>query len=161
MRSTVPASLGRHLRTGYLKGGNSVQELAEKVGIHPRAPLKDVEYFNAPPAEGNDHEFGKGSTAYNRYQGDARMVRTRAWRHPQGPFYAIKLVVGDFGTFAGLTTDEARGCSARRSADPGPLRRRKRHRQHHGRQLSWRGHHARPGLTFGYIAGKHLSGTAP
>ncbi|MES1264313.1 MAG: FAD-binding protein, partial [Variovorax sp.] len=51
--------------------------------------------------------FGKGSKAYNRYQGDA-LVAPNPCVAPlaHGPFYAIKLVVGDIGTFAGLVTDE-------------------------------------------------------
>ena len=55
---------------------------------------------------GVDTKFGKGSTAYNRYQGDS-MVKPNPCMAPiqQGPFYAIKIVVGEIGTFAGLATD--------------------------------------------------------
>ena len=62
--------------------------------------------FNANAQRGDDPEFGKGSKAYNRYQGDA-LVTPNPCLAPleTGPYYAIKLVVGDIGTFAGLQTD--------------------------------------------------------
>jgi predicted oxidoreductase len=51
--------------------------------------------------------FGKGSLAYNRYQGDALHAPNPCVAPLEhGPFYAIKLVIGDIGTFAGLVTDE-------------------------------------------------------
>jgi len=62
--------------------------------------------FNRDAASGTDTKFNKGSTAYNRYQGDA-LVKPNPCMAPitTGPFYAIKLVIGEIGTFAGLATD--------------------------------------------------------
>ena len=61
---------------------------------------------NRGARSGTDQAFGKGSKAYNRYQGDAQQVPNPCVAPLEnGPFYAIRLVVGDIGTFAGLSTD--------------------------------------------------------
>jgi succinate dehydrogenase/fumarate reductase flavoprotein subunit len=102
-----PLPFGRHLKSGYLKRGATVAELAQQIGIEPAVLQATVDDFNRGARNGEDPAFGKGSKAYNRYQGD-ELVKPNPCVAPleQGPFYAIKLVVGDIGTFAGLVTDE-------------------------------------------------------
>ena len=102
----APLPIGRHLRSGYLLRGNTVAELAGRIGVTPAVLEATVKEFNANAQRGDDPEFGKGSKAYNRYQGDA-LVTPNPCLAPleTGPYYAIKLVVGDIGTFAGLQTD--------------------------------------------------------
>lgn len=103
----APLPIGRHLRSGYLKRGATVAELAARIGISPAVLETTIAEFNAAAKRGEDPAFGKGSQAYNRYQGDA-LVTPNPCLAPleHGPYYAIKLVVGDIGTFAGLVTDE-------------------------------------------------------
>ena len=103
----APLPIGRHLRSGYLKHGATVAELARQIGIAPEVLEATVREFNAAARSGKDPAFGKGSKAYNRYQGDAA-VQPNPCVAPleHGPFYAIRLVIGDIGTFAGLVTDE-------------------------------------------------------
>jgi succinate dehydrogenase/fumarate reductase flavoprotein subunit len=103
----APLPIGRHLRSGYLKRGTTVAELAKQIGIAPATLEATVAQFNEAARQGQDPAFGKGSLAYNRYQGDA-LVTPNPCLAPleNGPYYAIKLVVGDIGTFAGLVTDE-------------------------------------------------------
>lgn len=101
-----PLPIGKHLKSGYLKRGNSLQELASAIGVPAASLQEEVEVFNRDAASGIDSKFSKGSTAYNRYQGDS-LVRPNPCMAPilRGPFYAIKVVVGEIGTFAGLATD--------------------------------------------------------
>ena len=101
-----PLPIGKHLKSGYLKRGNTLEALAKEIGV-PVATLKEeVQTFNRDAVTGVDTKFGKGSTAYNRYQGDS-LVKPNPCMAPieKGPFYAIKVVVGEIGTFAGLSTD--------------------------------------------------------
>ena len=65
-----------------------------------------VEAFNREAVLGRDPQFGKGSKAYNRYQGDA-LHGPNPCVAPivKGPYYAIKVMIGDIGTFAGLKVD--------------------------------------------------------
>ena len=102
-----PLPIGRHLRSGYLKRGATVSELAKQIGIAPAALESTVAGFNTFAARGEDPDFAKGSKSYNRYQGDALVTPNPCVAPLQtGPYYAIKLVVGDIGTFAGLITNE-------------------------------------------------------
>ena len=103
-----PLPIGKHLKNGYLKRGNSLEELARTIGVPEGALKGEVETFNRDAASGNDTKFAKGSTAYNRYQGDS-LVKPNPCMAPiqKGPFYAIKIVVGEIGTFAGLATNES------------------------------------------------------
>jgi len=103
-----PLPIGKHLKSGYLKRGKSLEELASVIGVPAAALKEEIETFNRDAVTGVDTQFGKGSTAYNRYQGDS-LVKPNPCMAPiqQGPFYAIKIVVGEIGTFAGLATDAA------------------------------------------------------
>jgi succinate dehydrogenase/fumarate reductase flavoprotein subunit len=101
-----PLPIGKHLKSGYLLRGNSIEDLANVIGVPAAALEQEIETFNRDAITGVDTQFGKGSTAYNRYQGDS-LVKPNPCMAPikAGPFYAIKVVVGEIGTFAGLATD--------------------------------------------------------
>lgn len=101
-----PLPIGKHLKSGYLLRGNSIEDLASAIGVPVAALKQEIETFNRDAITGVDTQFGKGSTAYNRYQGDS-LVKPNPCMAPikAGPFYAIKVVVGEIGTFAGLATD--------------------------------------------------------
>lgn len=101
-----PLPIGKHLKSGYLKRGDSLEALAKEIGVPVTALKEEVHTFNRDAVTGVDTKFGKGSTAYNRYQGDS-LVKPNPCMAPieKGPFYAIKLVVGEIGTFAGIATD--------------------------------------------------------
>ena len=56
--------------------------------------------------KGEDPAFGRGSTPYNRHQGDAgNKPNPCVAPIERGPFYAVKVFPGSFGTFAGLKAD--------------------------------------------------------
>lgn len=101
-----PLPIKRYLDTGYLTRGASVAELAQKTGIDAGSLRQTVEAFNREAVLGRDPQFGKGSKAYNRYQGDA-LHGPNPCVAPivKGPYYAIKVMIGDIGTFAGLKVD--------------------------------------------------------
>ncbi|MCX7250025.1 MAG: FAD-dependent oxidoreductase [Burkholderiales bacterium] len=101
-----PLPIGKHLKSGYLKRGSSLAALAKEIGVPVAALTQEVQTFNRDAATGVDTRFGKGSTAYNRYQGDS-LVKPNPCMAPieKGPYYALKIVVGEIGTFAGIATD--------------------------------------------------------
>lgn len=103
-----PLPLGPALRSGYLRRGRTLGELARRCGIDPEALEWTVGRYNETARRGEDPEFGRGRTAYNRYLGDPA-VRPNPCVAPLDapPFYAVRLVMGDLGTFAGLRTDAA------------------------------------------------------
>src|SRR5207248_7421130 len=101
-----PMPLRRHLRDGYLLRGDTLAALAERAGIDAAALQASVAKFNASAASGADAEFGKGSRAYNRFQGDALHGPNPCVAPIEhAPFYAIKMVIGDLGIYAGIRTD--------------------------------------------------------
>lgn len=156
-----PLPIGRHLRSGYLKRGSTVAELAGKIGVDPKSLERTVNEFNASARNGEDPAFEKGSKAYNRYQGDS-LVTPNPCVAPleRGPYYAIKLVIGDIGTFAGLVTDEntrvlnalgqpIRGLHAVGNDAASIM----------GGNYPGAGITLGPALTFGYVAGLQLAST--
>ncbi|MBR0797693.1 FAD-dependent oxidoreductase [Bradyrhizobium jicamae] len=157
-----PMPLRHHLNTGYLKRGATLAELAAQAGIDAKGLEATVAEFNKTAEEGRDPLFGKGSRAYNRYQGDA-LHGPNPCVAPldHGPFYAIKMVIGDLGTYAGIVTDaQARALDAQRQVIPGLYAVGNDMASIMGGNYPGAGITLGPALTFGYIAGKHLAGAA-
>jgi len=157
-----PMPLGHHLRTGYLMRGDTLEALAAKAGIDAKASTETVKQFNATAPQGHDAAFGKGSKAYNRYQGDALHGPNPCVAPIEnGPFYAIKMVVGDLGTYAGIVTDEnARALDAEGRVIPGLYAAGNDMASIMGGNYPGAGITLGPALTFGYIAGRHLADSA-
>jgi succinate dehydrogenase/fumarate reductase flavoprotein subunit len=161
----APMPLGPWLKNDYLKRGQSLAELAQACGIDAQALQATVQRYNALAQDGKDRDFGKGETAYNRIQGDAINAIQRGLRNPcmgpieRGPFYAVKVVMGSLGTFAGLrVNDHAQVIDAQGQAIPGLYA--------GGNDLSsmMGGHYPAggitlgPAMTFGFIAAHHAAG---
>ncbi|MCW5652839.1 FAD-dependent oxidoreductase [Hydrogenophaga sp.] len=155
----APLPIGRHLRSGYLKRGATVAALAREIDVDPAVLERTVAEFNAGAQRGEDPAFGKGSKAYNRYQGDATVAPNPCVAPLEhGPYYAIKLVVGDIGTFAGLVTDErTRVLDAQRQPIPGLYAVGNDAASVMGGNYPGAGITLGPALTFGYVAGRELA----
>src|SRR3982751_4504248 len=154
-----PMPTGHHLRTGYLKRGATLAELAHQTGIDGKGLEATVAAFNKTAADGQDPAFGKGSRAYNRYQGDA-LHGPNPCIAPikDGPFYAIKMVVGDLGTYAGIRTDaNARAIDAQGLPIAGLYAVGNDMASIMGGSYPGAGITLGPALTFGYIAGRHIA----
>jgi succinate dehydrogenase/fumarate reductase flavoprotein subunit len=101
-----PFPTSPYRRSGYLQRANSLAELAAQCGIDPQGLASTVAAYNSYAKDGYDPQFHKGSTPYNRVQGDARHAPNPCVAPLEdGPFYAVKLLPGSLGTFAGLATD--------------------------------------------------------
>jgi succinate dehydrogenase/fumarate reductase flavoprotein subunit len=147
------------VESGYLFAADSVEALARKIDVDVANLATTIDAMNAAAASGLDPEFGKGSTAYNRYLGDADNKPNPCLgpiRSP--PFYAVRVWPGDIGTATGLRTDRyARVLNE--AGDPiGGL-------YACGSDMNsiMAGHYPAggitlgPALTFGYIAGRHAA----
>ena len=100
----APMPLGAHVRSGYLKRADTLQALAQSCGLNPEVLSQTVMRYNAMAVSGTDHDFAKGATPYNRVQGDGTRRLSNPCMAPmqQGPYYAVQVVQGSLGTFAGL-----------------------------------------------------------
>lgn len=94
------------LRSGYLRKGRSLAELAQKIGVPADALEHTVADYNCMCEAGRDTEFGKGADAYQRHLGDLTSKGHPNLGQIRGdPFYAIELRPGVIGTATGLRTD--------------------------------------------------------
>ena len=155
-----PLPLAPFIRSGYLLRGSSVDELAKLCGINSEALVETVRLFNEHARQGEDPQFGRGSTPYNRKQGDP-LHEPNPCVAPieQGPFYAVKVLPGSFGTFAGLKTN---GFAQVLGRDDRPIA----GLYAVGTDMASvmggfypsGGINLGPAMTFGYIAGRHAAG---
>ena len=104
----APMPIAGNLRSGYLLRGRTLAELARHCGIDPQALQATVQRYNRQAMEGRDADFAKGETPYNRMQGDAAAGHPNPCMAPlnKGPYYAVKVVPGSLGTFAGLRVND-------------------------------------------------------
>ncbi|WP_108260571.1 FAD-dependent oxidoreductase [Mangrovicoccus ximenensis] len=156
----TPVPYKQHLKTGYLLRGKTIAELAEQIGADPVQLEKTVAEFNRHAVDGKDPEFHKGSTAYNRSLGDPEHKPNPCVAPVRkGPFYAVKLVIGDLGTFAGLRADEnARVLDTEGRAITGLYAAGNDAASIMGGNYPGGGITLGPAITFGYIAARHMAG---
>jgi len=100
----APLPLSAMLKNGYLKRAPTWSGLAQLCGIAPDALQTTVRHYNQQALVGKDQDFAKGETPYNRMQGDVWAGHLNPCMAPlgKGPYYAVKVVAGSLGTFAGL-----------------------------------------------------------
>ncbi len=142
----------------FLSKANSLRELAEIVGIDPDGLEATQQRFNEFARTGKDEDFQRGDSSYDRYYSDPT-VTPNPCLGPivKPPFYCVTLYPGEMGTAGGLVVNcDAQvmrpddvpipglyACgntsTALLPAYPGP-----------GSTLG-------PAMTFGYLAGRHLS----
>ena len=154
-----PVPLTPLLRSGYLVSAPTLRELANKCGIDADALEDTVAKFNAAARVGDDPEFGRGRTPFNRYGGDPE-ARPNPSLAPieRGPFYAVKVRQGTFGTFAGLIADEhSRLLDGAGRPIPGAYVVGVDRKNVFGGHYPAGGVNIGPAMTFGYLAGLDLS----
>lgn len=160
----APLPLRPYLRSGYLKRGRTLAALATECGINASALTATVARYNSQTAAGVDADFHKGETAYNRIQGDAKHGGPNPCMAPitQAPFYAVRVVPGSLGTFAGLVTDNNAQVLDSSGAPIGGLYAcgNDMNSIMGGRYPSG-GITLGPAMTFGYLAARHAAALPP
>ncbi|SFJ53354.1 FAD-dependent oxidoreductase [Celeribacter neptunius] len=148
------------IKQGYLIQGKTIRDLAEQIGADPAQMERTVAEFNKHAVKGEDPEFGKGSTAYNRSLGDPdHKPNPCVAPVKKGPFYAVRLYVGDLGTFAGMKTNEYSQVLSEDGKPIGGLYAAGNDAASiMGGNYPGGGITLGPALTFGYIAARHMAG---
>lgn len=155
-----PVPYKQLIKQGYLFCGKTLKDLAREIGADGAQLEKTVAEFNKHAVKGEDPEFGKGSTSYNRSLGDPdHKPNPCVAPVAKGPFYAVRLHIGDLGTFAGLQTNEnaqvldetgqpIKGLYAAGNDAASVM----------GGNYPGGGITLGPAITFGYIASRHMAG---
>lgn len=154
---------GRGLRPfladGYLSEASTLAGLAAKLGIDVEGLQGSVARMNDFAESGKDPDFGRGSTDYQRAQGDPAHgpnpclgpIRT-------APFYAVRLYPGDIGAATGLRTDtDARTLDDEGEPVPGLYAVGNDMHSVMGGVYPGPGITLGPGLTFAYLAARHAT----
>ena len=155
-----PARLKPYLASGYIVSGETPEELERKIGIDAGGLSETLRAFNEGARRGEDPEFGRGTDAYQRFNGaPGHEPNPCVAPLDQPPYYAVRLVPGDIGTFAGLSTDgSARVLDTTGNVIPGLYAAGNDMASVMGGTYPGAGITIGPALTFGYIAGRHLAG---
>lgn len=149
---------GRLFKEKFIAIEDTLDNLAKAMDIDPQGLANTVSSFNENAAKGEDPEFDRGKSAYDRYYGDPGVTPNPCLAPiVKPPFYAMRMEPGDFGTQGGLSTNKngqvlstegtpieglyaCGNCSAAiLPTYPGP-----------GSTLG-------PAMTFAYLAAKHLT----
>jgi succinate dehydrogenase/fumarate reductase flavoprotein subunit len=156
----APMPLGGLISKGYLFKGRTLAELARAAGLDADALEATVREYNAGATHGVDAQFGRGTTSFNRYLADPdNKPNPCVAPIGKGPYYAVKVVMGDLGTFDGLRTD-AVGQVLRDdgSAVAGLFAVGNDRASIMGGNYPGAGITLGPNMTFGYITGRFIAG---
>lgn len=137
-------------------------ELAAKTGIDPGGLARTVESWNRHVADGEDPDFGRGSSAYDGYWGDDSAT-TQAGKTlgpiDTAPYYAVPVRIGAMGTKGGPRTDhDARVLHVGGEPIPGLFAAGNAMGGVTGRAYGGAGGTLGPAMVFGYRAG-HAAAT--
>ena len=156
----APMPLGPLLRNGYLLKGNTLAELAAKAGIDGQGLEHTVREYNLGAVHGEDRQFGRGSTTFNRYLADPQQQPNPCVAPlGDGPYFAVKVVMGDLGTFDGIRTSVVgEVLDGERRAITGLYAVGNDRASIMGGNYPGAGITLGPIMTFGYITGRHLAG---
>lgn len=158
----APMPIGKFLRNGYLVKGNTLAELAKNAGIDPAGLEQTVREYNVGAVKGEDPAFGRGRTSFNRYLADpANQPNPCVAPVQAGPFFAVKLIMGDLGTFDGIQTSVV-GEVLRRDGRPiaGLYAVGNDRASIMGGNYPGAGITHGPNMTFGYVTGNHIADRA-
>jgi succinate dehydrogenase/fumarate reductase flavoprotein subunit len=107
-----------YLSTGYLIEADSIEDLAGRIGVDPQGLRETVQQHNRFATTGDDAEFGKGSTEFDRNNGDPRHSPNPCLGTIDAPpFYGMAVYPSTLGSSIGLHAD-ANGHALDASSEP-------------------------------------------
>ncbi len=156
-----PGRKAPYLASGYIVSAATPAALGQKLGIDAAGLAATVKRYNADAQRGEDTEFHRGTDAYQRFNGAVGHTPNPCVAPLQmAPFYAVRLIPGDIGTFAGLKTDaDARVLDREGQVIAGLFAVGNDAASVMGGTYPGAGITIGPALTFGYIAGRALAGS--
>ena len=151
--------LGRYVESGYLKQATSIADLAREADISPQGLEETVARYNALVAAGEDADFHKGETVYDRANADPS-VKPNPCLGPirTPPFYAVAVYPTPLGTSHGLLANvNAQVCRADGSAIEGLYVCGNDMQSAFGGEYPGAGGQLGQAMTFAWIAARHAA----
>lgn len=145
----------------YMIQAGTLEELAAQAGIDAEGLCATVARFNAMVRQGHDDDFQRGDNSYDNFY----MWGDPAFDPPyrtlgvidQAPYYAVKMESGALGTAGGPKTNgDAQVLDWDGNPIPGLYAAGNAMAAALGEAYGGAGGTLGPGMTFGYIAGRHL-----
>jgi succinate dehydrogenase/fumarate reductase flavoprotein subunit len=91
---------------GWVRRYDTLDALAEAVGIDPSGLSETVERFNQSVRNGEDPDFRRGSSVYDRCYGAPDADQPNLGTIERPPFFAVELIASALGTKGGPMTNE-------------------------------------------------------
>jgi len=146
----------------WMVRGDTLPDLAEKLGIPGNNLVETVDRFNRFAKEGKDPDFHRGESTYDRQWGEfvfpGRQPSTVLGPLEKPPFYGVKLSLTTAGNLGGLVTNaNGQVMHVRGNAIPGL------YCTSNTQAMLLLGHHYDSGaaqgksMVFGYIAARHIA----
>jgi 3-oxosteroid 1-dehydrogenase len=86
--------------------GQTLEDLARKIGVDAQGLTDTVERFNRFAQEGADRDFRRGESLYDRFYGDPEhQPNANLGAITKAPFYALQVFPGAIGTKGGAKVD--------------------------------------------------------
>lgn len=154
------------LTPSYMMQADTLEELAEKAGIDSVGLKATVARFNDMVRKGHDDDFNRGDNTYDNFYMWGDIDFDPPYRTlgviDQGPFYAVKMEAGALGTAGGPKTNaDAQVVDWDGNPIPGLYAAGNAMAAVLGEVYGGAGGTLGPGMTFGYIAGRHLGSHLP
>ncbi len=143
----------------FITRANSIEELAKKTGIDTDGLIETIKKVNEFSKNGKDLDFQRGDNERDRFSGDQTLLNPCLGPVNKAPYYAMRIDPGEFATCGGMLINEngqvidqnnnpIAGLYATGNCTPALL-------------TTYPGPGATigPAMTFGFIAGKHISGS--
>jgi succinate dehydrogenase/fumarate reductase flavoprotein subunit len=100
-------ALQKYIDTGYLRVGNTLEELATDIGVDADGLRRTVERYNGFARTGVDEDFHKGELAFGVAAGDPNHCpNPNIGPIEKAPYYAIAVVPTPLATVYGMSTNE-------------------------------------------------------
>ncbi|MCE2532150.1 MAG: FAD-dependent oxidoreductase [Acidimicrobiia bacterium] len=145
----------------WVHRGDTLADLAARLGVPPAALDATVTEFNRHAAAGADPVFGRGASVYDHFNGDRSLAGAAATLGTvdEPPFYAVAIRIGALGTSGGPRTDvRGRVLSREGETIPGLWAAGNVMAAPTATVYGGAGGTLGPAMTFGYLAGREAAG---
>jgi 3-oxosteroid 1-dehydrogenase len=153
-------ALPKRLKQEYLTKADTLEGLAALLRIDAEGLKATVEKLNGYTARGEDLDFHRGETVFERYYGDEKVQPNPCLAAiDKPPFYGMEAFAGELGTKGGLKTDaQAQVLTEAGEVIPGLYAVGNCSASVMGRTYPGPGSTLGPTTTFGYVAAGHAMG---